>query len=197
MHRPEWTSVDPNTGDVYLTLSNDGGSSRAVRNAANPRTPNPWGSVVRWREEDDDHAATRFTWDLLLLAGQGRDSGDGSTVAAEDALGSPDGLWVDDDSRVWVQTDGAQPRDANDQMLAVDPFVRNADGTPEVRRFFTGVGGCEVTGVITTPDQRCMFVNIQHPGDGTTSTWPRLDGLELPRSATVVITKDNGGVIGS
>ena len=55
----------------------------------------------------------------------------------------------------------------------------------------------KVTGVIDTPDQRTMFVNIQHPGDNTVSTWPRLDGLSLPRSATVIITKNDGGVIGT
>lgn len=42
-----------------------------------------------------------------------------------------------------------------------------------------------------------MFVNLQHPGDGTVSTWPRLDGHTVPRSACVIITKDDGGVIGT
>jgi len=197
MHRPEWTSVDPGSGAVYLTLSNAGGSSSAVVNAANPRKPNPWGSVIRWHEKGGDHAATSFGWDLFVLAGQGRDSGDGSTVEAADAFGSPDGIWVDRDSRVWIQTDGTQPAGANDQMLAANPFVVDSAGVPEIRRFFTGVGGCEVTGVIDTPDQRTMFVNLQHPGDGTTSTWPGLDDHTVPRSATVVITKDDGGIIGT
>lgn len=198
MHRPEWTAVDPNTGAVYLTLSNDGGSAGAVQNAANPRKPNRWGSIIRWYEDGDDHAATSFTWDLLLLAGQGRSSGDGSTIEDADAFGSPDGVWVDRDSRVWIQTDGTQPLGANDQMLAANPFVTDATGAPELKRFFTGVRGCEVTGVIDTPDQRTMFVNLQHPGDGEPdSTWPGLDGCTVPRSATVIVTKDDGGVIGS
>jgi len=198
MHRPEWTSVDPNTGAVYLTLSNDGRFAGAVQNAANPRKPNPWGSVIRWYEDGDDHAALTFTWDLLLLAGQGRDSGDGSTIAEQDAFGSPDGLWVDRDSRVWIQTDGTQPLGANDQMLAANPFVTDAAGAPELKRFFTGVRGCEVTGVIDTPDQRTMFVNLQHPGDDVPdSTWPGVDGYTVPRSATVIVTKDDGGVIGT
>ena len=199
MHRPEWTSVDPNTGAVYLSLSNDGGSPTAVRNAANPRVPDTWGSVIRWYEDGDDHAALRFSWDHLVLAGQGAASGDGSTVQSKDAFGSPDGLWVDRDSRVWIQTDGTQPLGANDQMLAANPFATDRTGTPQLKRFFTGVAGCEVTGVIDTPDQRTMFINIQHPGDGEEepSTWPRMDGYRVPRSATVVITKVDGGVIGT
>ena len=54
-----------------------------------------------------------------------------------------------------------------------------------------------MTGVITTPDQRTMFVNIQHPGQGGGSTWPHHERFSTPRAATVVITKDDGGVIGT
>jgi hypothetical protein len=44
-------------------------------------------------------------------------------------------------------------------------------------------------------------VNIQHPGEGgatnptTFSTWP--NGSAPARSSTIVITKDDGGVIGT
>jgi hypothetical protein len=75
-------------------------------------------------------------------------------------------------------------------MLCADPETR------EVRRFLSGPNGCEVTGVITTPDQRTMFVNIQHPGEAPqSSTFPF--GTTPPRSCTVVITKRDGGVIGT
>ncbi len=196
MDRPEWTSVDADTGLVYLTLTNNTSSAK-VEHPANPRKPNTWGHIVRWEEARGDHTATTFKWDLFLIAGQGRSSGDGSTISDEDAFGSPDGLWVDPDGRVWIQTDGVQPKGANDQMLAANPYVDDADGVPELRRFFTGIPGGEVTGVVTTPDQRTMFVNIQHPGESAPSTWPHNDGVATPRSATVVITKDDGGVIGT
>ncbi len=61
--------------------------------------------------------------------------------------------------------------------------------------------------MITTPDGRTMFVNVQHPGETASersdpanptavSAWP--DGFEggRPRSATVVIRRRDGGVIG-
>lgn len=196
MDRPEWTSVDANTGIVYLTLTNNTSAAK-VEHPANPRSPNRWGHILRWQEDGDDHAATAFDWDLFLLAGQGRSSGDGSTIEDDDRFGSPDGLWIDPDGRVWIQTDGTQPEGANDQMLAADPYVTDADGVPQIRRFFTGVRGCEVTGVVMTPDQRTMFVNVQHPGEAVPSTWPQDDGFTTPRAATVVITKDDGGVIGT
>ena len=196
MDRPEWTTVHQDTGMVYVTLTNNTSPLKVV-NAANPRMPNVWGHIVRWREDGNDHTSTTFEWDLFLVAGQGRASLDGSTVDEEDGFGSPDGIWADPDGRVWIQTDGTQPADTNDQMLAANPYRLDQHGTPELRRFLTGVVGCEVTGVVTTPDQRTMFVNIQHPGEGKVSQWPHDDGVTTPRSATVVVTKDDGGIIGA
>ena len=104
---------------------------------------------------------------------------------------------IDPDGRVWIQTDGRQPSSANNQMLAANPYNTDVQGVPEIKRFLTGVIGCEITGVITTPDRRTMFTNVQHPGEDGGSTWPQEDGLSTPRSATVVVTKVDGGVVGS
>jgi uncharacterized protein len=124
-----------------------------------------------------------------------------------DIFGSPDGLWFDARGVLWIETDisasvlnkGDYANIGNNQMLAADPL------TKEIRRFLTGPNGCEVTGVVTTPDDRTMFVNIQHPGETqgersdpanptAVSAWP--DGRR-PRSATLVIRKNDGGVIGT
>jgi secreted PhoX family phosphatase len=94
------------------------------------------------------------------LAGQGRSSDDGSTIVDDDdAFASPDGIWSDPHGRVWIQTDGTQPLGANDQMLAANPYVKDSQGSLELRRFLTGIPDGEVTDVMTTPDQRTMFVN--------------------------------------
>src|SRR5690606_4646619 len=99
-----------------------------------------------------------------------------------------------------VQNQGDFAQFGNNQMLCCDPEKG------ELRRFFTGPVGQEITGVITTPDQRTMFINVQHPGATTsaeefaagslTSTFPDYND-NYPRSVTLVITKDDGGVIGS
>ncbi|SFL86682.1 alkaline phosphatase PhoX [Variovorax sp. OV329] len=76
----------------------------------------------------------------------------------------------------------------------------------DIRRFLVGPSGCEVTGITATPDLRSLFINIQHPGEPANersspeqplaiSRWP--DGAGRPRSSTVVITRNDGGVIGS
>jgi len=78
----------------------------------------------------------------------------------------------------------------------------------EVRRFLTGPTNCEITGPTLTPDHRTMFINIQHPGEtptdrsdpaepGNCSCWPDYASGGRPRSATVVIRRRDGGVIGT
>jgi secreted PhoX family phosphatase len=208
LHRPEWVAVHPKTEDVYVTLTNGTGNSAPVNSG---RDPNPYGHIVRFKEAR--HGDTAFSWDVFLLAG---DPGYDPAVPAEQSLfGSPDGLWVDPDGRVWIQTDISNSsqnlasrgydRIGNNAMLAADPE------TKQVRRFLTGPRGCEITGVITTPDQRTMFINVQHPGEST-SYWNALNGAPSPanptavsswpfggrpRSATVVIRKLDGGKIGT
>jgi uncharacterized protein len=77
------------------------------------------------------------------------------------------------------------------------------------RRFLVGPKQCEITGVFVTPDERTMFVGIQHPGERPDelpgnpadptefSSFPDGAAAGRPRSACIVITKENGGVIGS
>jgi uncharacterized protein len=207
MDRPEWTAIDPISKDVYVTLTNNsqrGAIGRPGVDAANPRAGNTMGHILRWRE-DGDLDATRFTWSHFVLAGDAANERAEARGNVEgDHFGSPDGLWIDARGVMWIQTDASSgvmgrrdyARLPNNQMLACDPTAG------EIRRFLVGPAGCEVAGVVTTPDLRTMFVNIQHPGEpefGKTpavhsSRWP--DGGR-PRSATVVITKDDGGVIGT
>ena len=90
----------------------------------------------------------------------------------------------------------------NNCLLASDPR------SGEVRRFLSGPSGCEITGATATPDGRTMFINIQHPGESPSersepeqprrvSNWPDNNPAGRPRSATVVIRKNDGGVIGT
>ncbi|MDQ0573387.1 secreted PhoX family phosphatase [Variovorax paradoxus] len=85
-------------------------------------------------------------------------------------------------------------------------FIGKAPGTDGLRRFLVGPKDCEITGIAESGDGRALFVNIQHPGETTAaasitdptkfgSHWPE-GGTARPRSATVVITKDDGGLIG-
>ena len=211
MDRPEWGAVDPTTGTVYFALTNNSRRTAEQVDAANPRPQNNTGHIIRWREVGESATSNTFQWDLFVLAGSPDNSRtlEGKALDADNIFSSPDGLWIDPTGRLWIQTDmsesvlntGDHEQYGNNQMLVADPR------TGEIRRFLTGPIGQEITGVITTPDQRTMFINVQHPGATATaedfvagnlpSSWPDHTSGIYPRSATVVITKDDGGVIGS
>jgi secreted PhoX family phosphatase len=203
MDRAEWIVPHPVTREVYAALTNS--AERKSIEPGSPRAPNPFGHIVRWREEGDDVAATRFRWEVFALAGP-----EGKSTIQGDAFACPDGLWIDSMGTLWVQTDvsptalgrGDFAALGNNQMLAVDPEVR------VFRRFLTGPRGCEVTAFHTTPDNRTAFINIQHPGEApgdrsnpenprAFSNWPDYSPNGRPRSATVVIRRKDGGVIGT
>ena len=211
MDRPEWGAVDPNTGEVYFTLTNNNRRTQTQVDAVNPRADNSFGQIVRWRYPGNDHTAARFQWDLFVLAGNKNTSAlfTGKPLGEDSIFACPDGLWCDANSRLWIQTDmgdigppfeGTLEPFGTNQMLAADPT------SGEVRRFLTGPWGQEVTGVVTTPDQKTMFVNIQHPGGHATeeqfaagdfgSGFPDYNGT-VPRSATLVITREDGGIVGA
>lgn len=214
MDRPEWIAVHPGSNEVYCTLTNNsqrGGKDRAGTDRANPRANNVFGQIIRWTEAGGDPAGLKFEWNLFAIAGdpQHPDESRRGNIKG-DAYGSPDGLWFDDSGLLWIQTDVSAStlnrnhyeRLGNNQMLAAD--IR----TGETRRFLTGPAGAEVTGVVMTPDARTMFVNIQHPGESPKgrndpknpkahSSWPDGAAGGRPRSATVVIRKNDGGIIGS
>ena len=206
LDRPEWIAQNPLTGDLYVSLTN--GTQGA--NPVNPRSKNVYGHIVHWAEAGGDHTATTFAWDVFVLAGD--PSYDDQVTITGDMFGSPDGLWADPDGRLWIETDVSNSAQlvaekgydkiGNNQLLAADLT------TGEIRRFLVGPRGCEITGLHTTPDRTSMFVNVQHPGEASASwgeptadkpgavrTWP--DGTGRPRSATVVIRKADGGVIGA
>ncbi|MBB6124885.1 PhoX family protein [Sphingobium subterraneum] len=252
MDRPEWTAINPVTGEVYLTLTNTNAASRPLNatDAANPRHyndpkgssnqfGNPNGHIIRLRETGDTSEALAFAWDIYAF-GAGADLNPTNVnISALDAtndFSSPDGLWFGRSTNasglvkpvLWIQTDdGAYTDVTNCMMLAAIPGTVGDGGTRTItnqdqsgatatqatrvgaapgtnlRRFLVGPKECEITGVDTTPDGRTIFVNIQHPGEnGTSSTitsnWPASQSGTAsgrPRSATVVITKNDGGVV--
>ncbi len=86
-----------------------------------------------------------------------------------------------------------------------------------LRRLVVGPKDCEITGLTESGDGKALFINIQHPGEETsdlanpTSSWPyplagggfgnpaagvTPSGTIRPRSATIVLTRIDGGLIG-
>jgi secreted PhoX family phosphatase len=213
MDRPEWLAIDPRSRWVYCTLTNNdqrGTEGRPGVDAANPRAVNTMGHIIRWLE-DDEFDGLRFQWNHLVLAGQpqaAREQDRGNVRG--DAFACPDGIVFDPRGLLWVMTDigarelgrGDMAPLGNNQLLACDPQ------TAEMRRFLVGPAGCEIAGACFTPDGRTMFVNIQHPGEtpgersdpdavDRFSRWPDARPGARPRSATVVVRRLDGGIVGT
>lgn len=215
MDRPEWIDTFPQTLTAIATLTNNtrrGTGANPTTDAVNPRPSNTYGHIITWRYATDWTENT-FSWDIFALGGDPANGAHGSTIVG-DKYGSPDGIYVAPSGRLWIQTDvsgsvinpenrtGAYNGFGNNQMLCADPATR------ETRRFLQGPNVCEVTGVFVTPDERTMFVGIQHPGEAPSglnnpanpkrySSWPDGAAGSRPRSSCIVITKNDGGPIGS
>lgn len=138
--------------------------------------------------------------------------------------GTPSGLlWIQTDDGSYTDVtncmmlaalpgkvgDGSRPttKDGQATIMGAKPTDAN------VRRFLVGPFDCEITGVVVTPDGKTLFFNVQHPGEAAadfvadkyTSYWPgnqaaatdsAHSGHKRPRSATVVVTRTDGGTIG-
>ncbi|MDX1668429.1 MAG: PhoX family phosphatase [Limnobacter sp.] len=182
MDRPEWTTIGKD-GEVYWTLTNN--TARTLADAANPEAPNSDGHIIKMQ---GDHLSTRFEWAIFILAS--------STRGTENVFTDPDAAWADPFGRLFIGTDGGQPDGLQDQLVVFDTTAEN----PQPKRLLCGVNSDEITGFTVTPDYRTAFINIQHPGDGDPSrtNFPaQTDGVTIPRDCTLVITKKDGGVIGS
>jgi uncharacterized protein len=213
MDRPEWLTIHTETGWVYCTLTNNSSRGQIDQpgvDAANPRANNAMGQIIRWKD-DGDFDGAGFTWNHLVLAGDpanARPEAKGNIKG--DIYGCPDGIAFDKRGVLWIQTDAhatVMYKDefkniGNNQMLACDPK------TGDTKRFLTGPTNCEITGCTFTPDGKTMFISVQHPGETPSdrsdpkepakySNWPDFKAGGRPRSATVVIRKNDGGVIGT
>ncbi|AKJ97254.1 transcriptional initiation protein Tat [Pseudomonas chlororaphis] len=204
MDRPEWIVVSPKDGQVYCTLTNNSkrGEDGQPVGGPNPRAKNVYGQILRWRTSRDDHASKTFDWDLFVVAGNptvhaGTPKAGSSNITPQNMFNSPDGLGFDKAGRLWILTDGDVSNTGdfagmgNNQMLCADP------NSGEIRRFMVGPVGCEVTGISFAPDHRSLFVGIQHPGENGGSTFPEHLPNGKPRSSVMVITREDGGVIGA
>lgn len=215
MDRPEDVETNPVTGWVYVNLTNNEGRKPDQLSKANPRGPNDFGHVLELRPPggrgpDADHAAPEFRWDVFLLAGDPSKPAVGARyhpgTSKDGWFGSPDNMAFDNRGRIWISTDqGAkwEKTGSNDGIWAMDT---EGPGRALSRMFFKAPIGAEVCGPEFTPDGRTLFLAIQHPStdgagdsnfDKPATRWPDFKPDIPPRPSVVVITKEDGGEIGS
>jgi hypothetical protein len=206
-----------------------------VRDGIVTQSGNVNGHIVRFKDASPE--ATAFTWDVYLFGAEA--SADPAYINLsglnnDNDFSSPDGLaFTKSTGLCWIQTDDGAYTDVTNCMLLASVPGTLGDGETKtlaypggvnvttrigrkptnatLKRFYVGPFDCEVTGLCETPDGKTIFINVQHPGDGTaaadladpskyTSQWPANVGYgagRRPRSATVVITKNNGQRVGT
>ena len=195
-----------------------------VRGGTSVLNGNVNGHIVRLKDAMGDPTAASFSWDIYLFGAES-DADTAlvnlSGLTADQDFSSPDGIvFTGSTGRCWIQTDdGAYVDESNCMMLAAVPG-QIGDGGPltlnygatsvttqmgakpsasTLKRFLVGPVGQEITGLAESPDGKVIFVNVQHPE----GNWPANAGYGpggatgRPRSATVMITKNDGGRIGT
>jgi secreted PhoX family phosphatase len=197
-NRPEDVEVDED-GTVYIALTNNNVSTSAT----NARDVH--GSIRRLREADDDPTAMSFSWEDFAAGGPS-----GRSDPGEQGFSSPDNLVFDKAGNVWVVTDiSSSALNVNDPVKfhannAVFMVPRTGPNAGVAFRFANMPVHAEGTGPYFTPDEKTLFVNVQHPGEESegdpndvqayTSWWPqgnRTAGQTpaKPIPSTVMITK--------
>jgi uncharacterized protein len=205
MDRPEDVQPNPANGKVYVMLTNNTRRTAEQVDAANPRAENAFGHIIEITETDGDFASTRSTWEVLLKCGDPSVAEVGASFSPDTTrngwFGMPDNCAIDADGRLWVATDGNNPKATGrtDGLWAVDT-EGEARGTSKL--FFRVPVGAEMCGPYFTPDGETLFLAVQHPGDEGLATyekpatrWPDFDDTLPVRPAVVVIARQGGGKI--
>jgi uncharacterized protein len=221
MDRPEDVKPNPVNGKVYVMLTNNskrGEPGKPGADAANPREANLWGHILELTPTGGDHAADTARWEVLVKAGNPADPGVAAlwnpATSANGWFACPDNCAVDPSGRLWVSTDqGKAWQKASGSADGLWALETEGSGRGTGRMFYRVPVGAELCGPRFTPDGKTLFVAVQHPGsDGTedfpgfarastfddpATGWPDFCADMPPRPSVVVITKEDGGVIGS
>ncbi|AOP36235.1 hypothetical protein A0128_19590 [Leptospira tipperaryensis] len=173
MDRPEDIEIHPIDGTVFIAMTN------------NDSHGNLFGQIVRIQEKSGNHAGLEF--DFEVFAAGGRGSG----------FAAPDNLAFDKQGNLWMVTDVSQKnlnrsvykKFGNNGMFVI-PTTGPESG--KAFQFASAPIGAELTGLWFTPDEKELFVSVQHPGETTkdyqnpTSHWPH-GGNSIPKSGVIAI----------
>ncbi|MCG1036817.1 PhoX family protein [Polaribacter sargassicola] len=178
LNRPEDIEIDPITGNIFITLTN------------NKPKGDFHGSILKIEEKNGAFDALTFKASTYIAGGE------------ENGFSCPDNLAFDMSGNLWITTDmsGSAMNRADKPYM---PFKNNSlfviprhgKEAGKVIRVASAPRDAELTGPWFSPDGKTLFLSVQHPGEQTkdvknpTSTWP-FDTDNIPKSAVVAITGD-------
>ena len=212
MDRPEDVEHNPQTGRVYVMLTNNSRREPGDENVANPRADNEHGHIIEIAT-GGDYTKDKDEWSILVLCGDPKNPDHkavwGPATSNNGWFGDPDNCAIDNRGRLWIATDGNSDADTGraDGLWALETEGElRASG----KHFYACPAGAELCGPYFTPNDESLFVAVQHPADdgdewlafGRDSTfedpstrWPDFVDSMPPRPSVVSIVKRGGGKI--
>ena len=161
-----------------------------------------------------DHASTTFAWEILVKCGDPSVAEVGASynpaTSPNGWFGMPDNCAVDNQGRLWIATDGNSYKatGTTDGVWAMETTATCAAPQAVLPR----TGRRRNVRPALHAGRQDLFVAVQHPATDNVKDWPEFgksssfedpatrwpdfkDGMP-PRPSIVVITKEDGGVIG-
>ena len=168
LNRPEDIEIDPLTGHVLISLTNN------------------LGSIMKIEEENGDKSALKFKAETYLA---GRE---------ETGLACPDNMAFDPQGNLWITSDISGSAVNKEPYLPFGNnglFLVPAAGEykGQVLQIASAPVDAELTGPFFSPDGKTLFLSVQHPGekgkglDNLTSHWPA-GGNNTPKPSVVAIS---------
>lgn len=177
LNRPEDIEIDPKTGNIFITLTNNFTKGDFM------------GSILRISEKNGDPLALDFEASTFLTGGKNT------------GFAAPDNLVFDNSGNLWMVTDmsgslmGKEPYGpfGNNGLFKI-PLSGTQAGS--VIQMGSAPRDAEFTGPTFSPDYKTLFLSVQHPGETSkslkelTSHWPN-GGDSIPSPAVVAIDLRN------
>ncbi|UII81303.1 PhoX family phosphatase [Flagellimonas sp. CMM7] len=176
LNRPEDIEIDPLTGNVFVSLTNNYGKNDFH------------GSILKIEETNGKYDALTFKAYSYMAGGE------------ENGFSCPDNLAFDMAGNLWFTSDmsGSKMNKEDGPYMAFKNnslFVipRHGEEEGKVIRLASAPLDAELTGPWFSPDGKTLFLSVQHPGEQTkdlanpTSAWP-FDEDGIPKPSVVAIT---------
>ena len=178
LNRPEDIEIDPITGGVFISLTN------------NKKKDDYHGSILKIEENNGKYDALTFKASTYKAGGE------------ENGFSCPDNLAFDMAGNLWITSDMSGSA-MNKKSKPYMPFKNNSlfviprfgEDAGKVIRVASAPTDAELTGPWFSPDGKTLFLSVQHPGEQSkglnklTSKWP-FDEDNIPKPAVVAIQGD-------
>jgi len=177
MDRPEDVEPSPISGKLYVALTNNSDRGKPGKEGAtevSPRIANRDGHILELTEAGNDATSTKFTWNILLVAGDPKVNGStyfaGYPTDKVSPISCPDNLAFDSKGNLWISTDGAPSTIGYSDALHKVTLTGKDRG--RVEQFLAVPTGAETCGPLIHDKDNSVFVAVQHPGEGGTFAAP-------------------------